>query len=271
MDGRAARDHPGDARAARARFVHTLRAGVQLAPRLWLDAGVHPTHAGLEEPHPRSNLFYTHSLLHEFAPQRHAGATLVWNPAPWMATEARAVSGWEFAGQPLAARGVGFRLDLRPGPVLLRGYNLFTSDPGTPRRRLWGFAARGSAAPLTAEVRIELGSQENSSPFGRAAHWWGYLIAAHHELSHRVSVSGRFERYDDDKQIVLRTGAHAGVPNAAFRGYSETLGVRVALTPALWWRSEARAFQNSGVAFGNGGATRSASAAFALTALSASF
>lgn len=248
VNGWAERTDAGGAlRALNESSVHARFPSVQVG------GGVFPSTLSLAQQADAPDAALSPSMLRDFMPWRHAGA---WARVRvrMLELETQAISGWEFTGD-VRPRGAAARADLRLGLCTgLHGYLLRAPHGGSPMRRLSGATVRGCGGRVAATAEIQLGSQENSSPFGRAAHWWSYVAAARWEQSRRLAWAARFERFDDDKQIVLATGASGGVPNAPMRGYSETIGVQVRSSRHLLWRMEARAFQNSDASFPGGGA-----------------
>ena len=262
----------GDAVAAAARHIHEATAGVRVAAPLWIDAGFYPSHLGMEGWISSENLTYTRSLLAEYAPIQAAGLRLTWSPRQWADAQLHVVNGWTPTGERSGDAGAGLRLDLRPHANLeLSGFNLLASQPDGRLRTLHGFGARALYERLEWMVEADIGSQANSSPFGRAAHWWGYAIAGRARITTAASLSARFERFDDDKQIVLRTGEFGGSANPPFRGYSQSLGVDLRAGARTLWRTELRAFQNSGSVFPATLAEAGKTHWFAVSSLSAWF
>lgn len=254
------------------RFVQEASATARLAPRLWVSAGIQPSHAAVEDWMPLANHSPTRSLLAEFAPWRHAGVRLGWDAVDRFGIRAGLISSWEFAGESPRVRGASYTADVRLGEsTLVRGYGLRARRPDKRLRRLHGVGARGSVGPIAMLMQLEVGSQENSNAVGRAAHWWGYLLSARWHRG-RAAINARFERFDDDEQILLRTGSSAAGANAPFRGYGESVGLDVRIAAGLVWRNEVRAFQNSGRSFpAAAGKPPALGTAFVLTALAARF
>jgi hypothetical protein len=272
VDTRAVRD--GSRAEPWLRALNELSLAVRPGGAFRVEAGIAPSHLGVERWMSHMNPTYTRSLLFEFAPWQQAGVRAGWTPRPWLDAQAVIMSGWSYEGESFRPRGVGGRIDLWAMPgTMLRGYNMIVrlSDRDRRLRRLHGFAATVRRGPLHGVAQVELGSQENSSPPERPAHWWGYLLVGHLALSPRTAAVVRFERFDDDKQIVLRTGGTSMAPNAPFRGYGESAGFDFTIQPGVMWRTEARAFQNSGPAFSRAAADAGRSTAMGLTSLVVTF
>lgn len=244
VDAWAARAGEQDAR----RFLH--QASIEARSRgLTVGAGVFPSRLSASQDANASDAALSPSMLRDLMPWRHGGTWARVRALRILELETQALTGWEFIGD-ARMRGFALLANLAPARFLnLRGYHLRAPHGDSPLRKLTGGAFQGRAGSLDGVAEIQLGSQENSSSQGRAAHWWSYVAAARWRLSPRAGWTARFERFDDDKQIVLPTGAWNGAPNAPMRGYSETIGVHVATSEHLLWRAEARGFQNSGASF----------------------
>jgi len=66
-------------------------------------------------------------------------------------------------------------------------------------------------------------------------------------------LSARFERFDDEDQVIVATGvADDGASNGPFRANGGSVGLDVAPQTHLLWRTELRGFGNNTAIFPDG-------------------
>jgi hypothetical protein len=70
--------------------------------------------------------------------------------------------------------------------------------------------------------------------------WYGTAMIGRVQLTDRVAMAVRVERYDDPDQVIIVTGRQAG-----FRTNGGSLGVDIAPHRGLVWRTEVRALHAS--------------------------
>jgi hypothetical protein len=98
--------------------------------------------------------------------------------------------------------------------------------------------------------------------------WYGGALIGRYQVSPKVAVAGRVERYADRDQVIIVTGTTAG-----FRAWGGSIDLDVAPTERVVWRTEVRGFTaadrifpdrdaTGGLAKGNG---------FIVTSLAATF
>jgi hypothetical protein len=255
------------------RLIQEAVVGVRLRRSLWIDAGIYLSHLGLESWISRDNLTYTRSLVADYSPYYQSGAKLTWSLRKSFEAQLHLVNGWQNISESNSGKGVGLRADWTPTPAItVSGYNLVSQEAGRRIRALHGAGAKATVGRIVLLAQADLGMQQNSAANGRAAHWYGYTAIGRATLSPSSALSVRFERFDDDEQIVLATGSLGPIANSPFRGYGESIGLDLSRHSRVLWRSELRAFQNSGASFPNGTSmSAKRSNAFAVTSLAISF
>lgn len=254
------------------RHIQEALVGVRLHTSLWLDAGIHLSHVGMEGWISRDNLTYTRSLVADYSPYYGSGLRLTWSPRAWFNGQVHLLNGWQNVSESNDGKGAGARIDLRPASwVTISGFNIFSRE-NVGLRALHGMGGRLAHGRFAGLFQIDLGFEEWAGFQGRTAHWWGYTLVARAAVTPRAALVARFERFDDDKQVVARVGGLEGVGNFPLRSYGESLGLDVALQPRALWRTEVRFFQNSGYLFPDGDSRRAVpNNALAVTSLALTF
>lgn len=251
-----------------ARHIQEAFAAVRIGRSVWVHGGIFFSHIGMESWISRNNLTYTRSLTAEYTPYYQSGAKLTWSPRPELTAQLNVVNGWQNIRENNEGKGAGVRIDWLPASgVTLSYYNLFSEEDGTRLRVLNGGGVKATLGRTTWIVQGDLGSQASSNSIGRAAHWYGGVLIGQMQASPRVAISGRVELFDDDEQIVIKTGAFNGAPLPPFRGFGGSIGVDVSPQPRLLWRTELREFENDGASFPDRGGMPSRKGVFVVTSI----
>lgn len=244
------------------RIVQEAVAGVKIADNLWVDGGIFFSHMGMESWISRDNPTYTRSLVAEYSPYYSSGVRAVLQATSKLTAHLHVVNGWQNISENNTGKGAGIRLDYAAMPsTTVSYYNFFSDEAGNRLRTFNGIGAKGTLGNVTLLGQLDVGTQSESSASGGTATWYGLTAIARLPLSSTTAVTARFERYDDDDQVIIATGsAVPGVANGPFRGNGASLGLDMSLVSGVVWRSELRGFWNKTAVFpdGTSGAPRKA-------------
>jgi len=230
-----------------ARHLQEAVVGVKLSPTLWLDGGIYLSHIGSESWVSRDNLTYTRSLIADYSPYYQSGVKLTWQPSSTVTAQLNVVNGWQIISETNEDKAIGGRIDWAASPkVTLSAYNLIGSEtPDSAARQVRIF--QGASVKLVPNDRVTLqgtfdfGSQDLGDETGR---WYGTSLIARVQATPTVAFVGRFERYDDDKQVIIVTGA-----SDPFKANGGSVGIDVVPAPRMLWRTELRALSGSDAIF----------------------
>jgi len=227
-------------------YIQEATVGYHLAPTLWVDGGIFFAHTGLEGWISRDNLAYTRSLIADFSPYYEAGVKLTWTPSPAVSGQFLVLNGWQNISNYNTPPAVGIRVDYVASPKLTLSYDNFFGDVAADNVPAKYRLYHDFIAQLTPSSRwqlagtFSLGTQTRSTAEGTTATWYGFSVFVKYQLSARVAVVARVERYSDPDQVIVITG----LPDA-FRTNGASLGVDVKPVPRLLWRTEIRGFRSS--------------------------
>lgn len=249
---------------ALSRHLQEAVAGYRVADGLWVDAGVFFANVGMESWISRDNPTYTRSLVADYSPYYSAGVKATWQATPRLAVRLDAVNGWQNVSETNAAKSVGARLDYAVGATTVSYYS-YVGGEGAGRLRVFNGvgvrAAPGSRVQLLGQ--LDVGRQRRGGA-GGASTWYGGVLVARLQATRSTALAARVERFDDPHQVVLVTG-EGGAP---FRANGASLGLDVAPTARVAWRTEVRGFRAGRAVFPDrSGATPSASAGVVVTSL----
>jgi putative OmpL-like beta-barrel porin-2 len=237
-----------------ARYLQEAYAGVKLGNSVWVDGGIFYSHMGMEGWASRDNPTYTRSLVADYSPYYQSGARVTWAASSKFTAQLDVVNGWQNISENNSGKGGGIRLDLTPSSTTtLSYYNFFSDEAGNRLRTFNGVGAKLTPGRWTLLGEFDVGTQDNSSSDGGSASWYGLTAIARARVTSSVAFSGRFERYEDEHQVIIATGAQEdGAPNGAFRANGASIGLDVAPQARLLWRTELRGFSNQTAIFPDG-------------------
>ena len=250
-----------------ARFIQEAFAGYQVTPELWIDAGIFYSNMGMESWASKDNPTYTRSLVAEYTPYYSSGVRAIWQATPELAVRLDVVNGWQNISETNTDKGAGLRLDYTASPTIsLSYYDFFNNEVGGRFRIFNGVGAKVTSGATTLVAELDDGTLGAPSSGGSSASWWGFSAIARQQVTKRVALSGRVERYEDGDQVNIVTGL-----NDPFRGNGASIGIDVSPQARLLWRTEARGFFAGSPIFPNGTGAPQKSCTFIVTSLALVF
>ncbi|HEX5830416.1 MAG TPA: outer membrane beta-barrel protein [Gemmatimonadaceae bacterium] len=229
-----------------ARLLQEAYAGYQLTSTLWVDGGIFHSNVGMESWVSRDNPTYTRSLVADFPPYYAAGVRAVWQAMPKLAVRLDVVNGWQNISETNTDKAAGLRLDYALTPAAILSYYNFVGNEAGSRLRV--FNGVGVNGAFTDRVRVmaqlDYGTQQRDGGDGTST-WYGFTAGGRVQMSPAVALAGRVERFDDDDQVLIATGA--ALPG--FRANSASLGLDVAPHHKVLWRTEVRGYQGEDAIF----------------------
>ena len=257
-----------------ARHLQEAYAGVKLGSNVWIDGGILYSHMGMEGWVSRDNPTYTRSLVADYSPYYQSGARITWVASSKLTAQLDVVNGWQNISENNSGKGAGVRLDLTPSSTTtVSYYNFFSDEAGNRLRTFNGVGTKITSGRLTLVGEFDVGTQSKSASDAGTASWYGLTAIARAQVTATVALSGRFERYEDQDQVIIATGAQEdGTANGPVDANGGSVGLDVAPQSRVLWRTELRGFANQSVIFpdGKAGAPRK-SDAFIVSSLAVSF
>lgn len=202
------------------------------------------------------NFFYSHSYSYQFAgPFTHWGAMLNWNPTDAISVQAGLVNGWDAIDR--VSDSVNFvgkiRYETNSGAwtsfaiVTGNDYNNLAGLPGvtpefTNRTRYSLLAGIPMGCNLEYVFHHWLGLQEQGSPTGGQANWYGIDQYLYWTINDMVKTGVRFEwfRDEDGTRVGLNRPSNPNTPPLPGSFYSLTYGFNVQPTANVTIRPEIR-------------------------------
>jgi hypothetical protein len=256
-----------------ARHIQEAVVGVRLGEGVWVDGGIYLSHVGSENWASRDNPTYTRSLIADWSPYYQAGAKLTWTASSKVTAQLNLVNGWQIISENNGAKTIGARIDFAASSTAtLSIYNLVGNEiptgSGGRTRYFQGASLRLTPSAIgTVIATFDVGVQEGAEG-DESSTWYGGALIGRYQVSPKVAIAGRVERYADRDQVIIATGTSAG-----FRAWGGSINVDVAPAERVLWRTELRGFAASDEIFPDRDATGGLAKnnAFLVTSLAVTF
>lgn len=216
--------------------------GSRLGQGVWIDAGIFPSHIGLEGIVSKDNWTYSRSLLADFSPYYETGVSITASLNDRVSLRALLLNGWQNINETNSSKAFGTQLQYRPENNVLFNWSTFagneTPDSSLTRIRLFNdFGLQMSLSPSWGIAAvIDIGAQKKESGSGWDF-WHGTSLMTRFMADSCWAATGRLEYYIDRKGVIAPTGTFNN-----FQVFSGSLNLDYAPTPAIVWRAEIRQY-----------------------------
>jgi hypothetical protein len=187
---------------------HVHQASVSFARGpLTLEAGVYPSHIGLESFQSQLNWTYTRSWMGELSPYYQTGLKGTWRFNDAWSAQLHLINGWQNIGENNRGRALGTQVAYA-GERLSASFNTFIGAEGTEGSdglRLFGdvVATYKVTDAFSLALTADVGSQR--VPDSDAALWYAAGLNARVQLSEPVALAARAELYKDRDGLISGT------------------------------------------------------------------
>jgi hypothetical protein len=189
-------------------YLFEARVGYMPANNFWIDAGIFPSHIGLESTLNYENWTLSHSIVAHNSPFYEAGAKATYTTDQWLFSFL-VLNGWQVIRDNNDNKGIGTQIQFRPVEnVLLNSSTYFGEGYNQPDSlktdRIFHdfYCVVDWSTNLSSSITIDNGWQEFMSD--EEFHtWWGTSFVTKYNFSSKVSLAGRIEYYDDPDNIII--------------------------------------------------------------------
>ncbi|QSQ21262.1 porin [Pyxidicoccus parkwayensis] len=175
--------------------------------KLTLEAGVYPSHIGLESLQSQLNWTYTRSWMGELSPYYQTGLKGTWKFNDTWSAQLHLLNGWQTIGENNHGKALGTQVAYA-GSRLSAAFNTFIGEEGAEGSdglRLFadGVATYKVTESLSLSATADVGTQD--VPGSDNALWYAAGLNARVQLYHPVAVAARVEAYRDDNGLITGT------------------------------------------------------------------
>jgi hypothetical protein len=226
------------------RHIYEANLGFRIAKGLWLDAGVLPSHIGMESAIGKDCYSLTRSIMADNSPYFESGARVSYTRGKWYAAFLL-LNGWQRI-RPLQDNSLpsfGHQLQFRPNDKLTLNSSSFvgTDKPDADRRMRYFhnfYALYAASSKLDLQFAFDIGAEQQMKG-SNSYHSWTALVGGLRYKPNARFWLGTVIEYYADKGGVLTT-TDTGLPLQTF-GFSETADLHI--NKYLQWRLEWRWLQ----------------------------
>lgn len=233
-------------------LIAQANAGVRIAPNIWLDAGIMPSHIGYEYTLSAENEVYTRSLMAENSPYFSTGVQLSADLSEVLAVSFVVLNGWQNITETNDAKSFGINVNFRPSSKLEMNYSNYYGDEGdeaTGRKMRFfnhSYIKYQFVPKFHSVVSFDIGNQELLNTNERRT-WQTGMIISQYQFTNKISLACRLEYFHDPNQIIVQTLTPHG-----FQTSSATLTLNYALAPNALIRLEGRSYNSKDRVFDEG-------------------
>lgn len=200
------------------RWIYEANLGIALDQnqKVWLDAGVMPSHIGFESAISIDNLTLSRSIIAENSPYFETGVKLGWEKSESWYFAFLYLNGWQRI-QAIAGKNnpsFGTQATFRPNSKITLNWSTFlgTDQPleaGTSLyfSNMYGNFTLGERWKVIAGVDVGKRTQVNSTD----RNWWGLALITQYCFSERFAAALRYEYYHDPFLAKAYSGNNLGV------------------------------------------------------------
>ncbi|MFY0562755.1 outer membrane beta-barrel protein [Archangium lansingense] len=174
---------------------------------LTLEAGVYPSHIGLESFQSQLNWTYTRSWMGELSPYYQTGLKGTWKFSDAWSAQLHLLNGWQTIGENNRGKALGTQVAYS-GERLSAAFNTFIGEEGSGGSEGLRLFADGVATykvtdAFSVAATADVGTQQR--PEQDAAFWYAAGLNARVQLAQPVAVTARAELFDDRDGLISGT------------------------------------------------------------------
>jgi hypothetical protein len=236
------------------RPLYEAYAGVKLSTTkdIWLDAGVLPSHIGMESPEGKNQWTLTRSLAGETTPYYETGLRLLYRTQNkhWL-MGLYVLNGWQHI-QRIEANSTpsfGTQLTYTPSDKFLVNYSTFIGNEFPDSAQQWRYfnnlySVFSLSERWSMNVGFDIGFEQRAPSSATYNIWYTPYMNLRYQFATKWFACVRGEYYSDRNQVIAKTKTSNGFQTL---GYS--LNVDCAITSKAMWRIEYRGFNSKDAIF----------------------
>jgi hypothetical protein len=208
---------------------------------IWIDAGILSSPYSTEGPISKNQLTYTRSFAAEYVPYYLSGVKLSVPLTEKLSVFLYLINGWQQIKDQNENKSIGTQLKYQATEHLLINWNTYTGNEVSFARPEFGtryfsdFYFVYISEKWSASGSVYYGKQQRQG--NSSAIWWQANAIGQYSISRKLSLSGRFEYFDDPE------GVQIPITSAAdFNCLSSSIGINLKVLQNAMLRFEGRTF-----------------------------
>jgi hypothetical protein len=233
--------------------IYEANAGFKLAKKIWIDAGIFPSHIGSESAITADNLTLTRSLSADNTPYYEAGAKLTYEATRKLTVTGMVLNGWQNIRENNNDKAFGAQVQYKLTDKILLNYSNFLGnekpDSASQLRFFHDLYATATFNKLSVVAGFDFGTEEKpagAEDQNKNNKWWNPTLSVKYQLTDKFGIAARGEYYHDKNGVIISSGTKNGFQTA---GYS--LNLDYAPTEQVLCRVEGRMFDSKDEIFTN--------------------
>lgn len=210
------------------RMIYQANAGIKLHEKVWLDAGILPSHIGYENTLCCLNEIYTRALMAENSPYYSTGAQLRIAVSDKFSVSFLVLNGWQNIAETNNSKSVGMNLNFSTEKFILNYSNYYGNEGSRnilfvdtannfsniyigQKMRFFNhsYFRYNFTEKFHAVVSFDYGMQELLDT-SKSGNWNVGMLIMQYKFNEKIAVATRAERFMDKDQIVVSTGTTNG-------------------------------------------------------------
>ena len=224
-----------------AQHIYEANIGYDISQKISIDAGILPSHIGLESAISKDNWNLGRSMLAENTPYYETGIKLTYTPnKKWLAAFL-ILNGWQNMQETNSNKAIGTQVQYKPTAKWLFNSSTFIGNekPDSARQlRLFHnfYTTYIISKKMSAALLFDVGAEKqiNSAHYNT---WFGTALLLQYIINSKFSSAFRAEHYNDRKGVIVSVNTANGFQTF---GYSFNLDYKP--LENILFRTEARLF-----------------------------
>lgn len=227
------------------RYTYEANTGVKLlrSRQVWLDAGIMPSHIGLESALSSVNTTLSRSIVAENSPYYETGLRLSstsLNNKWYMA--ALVLNGWQRVQRVPGsnAANAGTQVTYTPSAKFTVNYSTYFGSEFPDTARKWRhfhnvYTTFAAAPRITISAGADYGAQQSTKNSNVWHPWYGAVLIARYKITEKLATALRTEYYSDRNSVIVNTGIPGGLA-----AVGSSLNVDYRVNKFALWRVESK-------------------------------
>lgn len=227
------------------RNTYEANTGVKLHSKrqIWLDAGIMPSHIGLESALSAANTTLSRSIIAENSPYYETGVRLSSTSlnSKWYLA-ALVLNGWQRVQRVQGSNtaNIGTQITFSPSGKLSVNYSTYMGSEFPDSTRRWrqfhNLYATYTATPrISFSTGLDYGAQQSAKNSNIWHTWYGAVLMARYKISEKLAAAARAEYYSDREMIIVNTSNPNGVT-----AMGSSINVDYRINKFALWRVESK-------------------------------